>query len=78
MENHTNVARVLEKDEELAEAIALDGPRTSGKVLFQEPRERDGVYFIHNDELRDQILEGNHTGVLPDPDGHDVPNETRH
>ncbi len=42
-----------------------------------EPDSQAEVYFIHNYELRDQILKGNEHNVLPEPREYDPSEEYR-
>ncbi len=71
IENETDDTLVVDKNDEIGEILPLRQTAIEGKKAYEPTSDPDVVHFLHDRELRNDVLMGTETGVLPIPSGYD-------
>ncbi len=71
IENHSDKVYELQPDQEIGHALPLKAMKIGKQMIYKMPESDEGMYFFHDDNLKEHILLGNVESVLPLPHGYE-------
>ncbi len=77
IENHSDEVLELKSDQEVGYALPLRTTKIGKQLIYKTPESDEGMYFLHNDTLKEHILLGNVDSILPIPHGYDAPEKPK-
>ncbi len=67
----------LKPNQEVGYALPLRTTKIGKQLIYETPESDEGMYFLHNDALKEHILLGNVDAVLLTPHGYEEPEKTK-
>ncbi len=77
IENHSDEFLELNSNQEVGYALPLQTTKIGKQIIYETPESDEGMYFLHNDALKEHILLGNVDSVLPTPHGYEEPEQSK-
>ncbi len=77
IENHSDEVLELRPNQEVGYALPLRTTKIGKQLIYETPDGDEGMYFLHNDALKEHILLGNIDAVLPTPHGYEEPEKVK-
>ncbi len=77
IENQSDEFLELHANQEIGQALPLRTMKIGKQLVYETPESDEGMYFLHNDTLKEHILLGNVDSVLPTPRGYEESRQPR-